>query len=36
VDLHQWMITDLASMRSKLFDSVIQLVRPDRWHEQAG
>ena len=35
MDLHQWMITDLASMRSKLFDSVIQLVRPDRWHEQA-
>lgn len=35
VDLHQWMITDLASVRSKLFDSVIRLVPSTRWHEQA-
>lgn len=35
MDLHAWMLSDLASMRSKLFDSVIRLVRTDRWHEQA-
>jgi len=35
VDLHQWMISDLASMRSKLFDSVVRLVPAARWHEQA-
>jgi hypothetical protein len=35
VDLHQWMLSDFAAMRSKLFDSVIRLVHPDRWHEQA-
>ena len=35
VDLHQWMLSDLAAMRSKLFDSVIRLVPAQRWHEQA-
>ena len=29
------MINDLASMRSKLFDSVVQLVPTARWHEEA-
>ena len=29
------MISDFASMRAKLFDSVVRLVRADRWHEQA-
>jgi len=28
------MISDFASMRSKLFDSVVRLVRAERWHEQ--
>jgi hypothetical protein len=35
VDLHEWMIADLASMRSKLFESVVQMVPTSRWHEQA-
>lgn len=35
VDLHAWMIADLASMRSKLFDSVIRMVPTSAWHEQA-
>jgi hypothetical protein len=35
MDLHAWMVGDLAGMRSRLFDSVIRLVRPERWHEQA-
>ena len=35
VDLHEWMIKDLAAVRSKLFDSVVRLVHADRWHEQA-
>ncbi|MGB8862078.1 MAG: hypothetical protein WCC60_22675 [Ilumatobacteraceae bacterium] len=35
MDLHEWMINDLTSMRAKLFDSVVRLVRHDRWHEQA-
>ncbi|MDO8361722.1 MAG: hypothetical protein Q7V88_02395 [Actinomycetota bacterium] len=35
MDLHGWMIADLASVRTKLFDSVVQLIRPERWHEQA-
>lgn len=29
------MLTDFASMRGKLFDSVVRLVPADRWHEQA-
>lgn len=29
------MISDFSSMRGKLFDSVVRLVRSDRWHEQA-
>ncbi|MES1170929.1 MAG: hypothetical protein ABUL56_01050 [Actinomycetota bacterium] len=35
MDLHEWMVSDLASVRSKLFDSVIRLVPVARWHEQA-
>ena len=35
VDLHDWMTADLASMRSKLCDSVVGLVPTARWHEQA-
>ena len=35
MDLHEWMVSDLASARSKLFDSVIQLVPTQRWCEQA-
>lgn len=35
VDLHAWMIADLASMRSKLFDSVIRMVPTSAWHDQA-
>ena len=34
MDLHEWMISDLASARSKLFESVIRLVPAARWHEQ--
>ena len=29
------MISDFAAMRGKLFDSVVRLVRADRWHERA-
>ncbi len=29
------MISDFGSMRAKLFESVVGLVRADRWHEQA-
>lgn len=36
VDLHEWMIADFASMRGELFDSVLRLVRAERWHEQNG
>jgi hypothetical protein len=35
MDLHQWMRSDLAGVRGKLFDSVVRLVPEDRWHEQA-
>jgi len=35
VDLHDWMTADSASLRSKLFDSVVRLVPTARWHEQA-
>ncbi len=35
MDLHEWMISDLASVRSKLFDAVVRLVPTDRWHEPA-
>lgn len=34
MDLHEWMVTDLAAVRSKLFDSVVALVPATRWHEQ--
>ena len=36
MDLHEWMVADLASVRSKLFDTVVGLVPAPRWHEQAG
>jgi hypothetical protein len=35
MDLHEWMVADLESVRSKLFDSVVSLVPTSRWHEQA-
>jgi len=35
MDLHEWMVADLAAVRSKLFDSVIGHIPSDRWHEQA-
>ncbi|MFM2077404.1 MAG: hypothetical protein RJA49_1294 [Actinomycetota bacterium] len=35
MDLHQWMRTDLAAVRTKLFDSVVALVPSERWHEAA-
>lgn len=35
MDLHQWMLTDLAAVRTKLFDSVVGLIPTERWHEQA-
>ncbi len=34
MDLRTWMISDLASMRSKLTESVIAVVPVDRWFEQ--
>ncbi len=34
MDLHEWMIADLGAVRSKLFDTVVQLVPATRWHEQ--
>ena len=33
MDLHQWMLADLAGVRTKLFDSVVGLIPSDRWHE---
>ncbi|MEQ1874106.1 MAG: DinB family protein [Ilumatobacteraceae bacterium] len=35
MDLHDWMVADLAAVRSKLFDTVVRLVPASRWHEQA-
>ena len=35
VNLHAWMMADLASVRTKLFDTVVRLVPQERWHEQA-
>lgn len=35
MDLHQWMLSDLAGVRTKLFDSVVRLVPPERWLEPA-
>jgi len=35
MDLHRWMLADLAGVRTKLFGSVLELVPPERWHEQA-
>lgn len=34
MDLHRWMLTDLAGVRAKLFTSVLELVPAHRWHEQ--
>jgi hypothetical protein len=34
VDLHEWMLTDVASVRGKLFDAVVARVPTDRWTEQ--
>jgi hypothetical protein len=34
MDLHQWMLTDLAGVRAKLLDSVAALIPTERWHEQ--
>ena len=33
MDLHQWMLSDLAGVRTKLFDQVVRLVPTDRWLE---
>jgi len=33
MDLHHWMLADLAGVRTKLFESVLGLVPNDRWHE---
>jgi hypothetical protein len=33
MDLHEWMRTDLAAVRTKLLDSVVALVPVERWHE---
>lgn len=35
MDVHTWIGTDLASVRSKLFDSVLNIVPESRWIEQA-
>ncbi len=35
MDLHDWMVSDLAAARVKLFDTVVRLVPAARWHEQA-
>lgn len=35
VDLHQWMNADLASLRGKLTNGVVEMVPHERWHEQA-
>lgn len=33
MDLHQWMLADLAAVRSKLFDSIAALIPTERWLE---
>jgi hypothetical protein len=35
MDLHHWMLADLAAVRTKLFESVVAMVPSERWHEQA-
>ena len=35
VDLHAWTMADLASLRGKLTNGVVELVPQERWHEQA-
>jgi hypothetical protein len=35
MDLHQWMLDDLAAVRGKLFDSVVDVVPRERWLEHA-
>jgi hypothetical protein len=34
VDVHSWIVADLAGVRSKLTDSVLRMVPEDRWFEQ--
>lgn len=34
MDLHQWMLNDLAAVRAKLLDSVVAMIPTDRWLEQ--
>jgi predicted Zn-dependent protease with MMP-like domain len=34
MDLHQWMLNDLAAVRDKLLDSVVSLIPTERWLEQ--
>lgn len=34
MDLHQWMLNDVAAVRAKLLDSVAALVPTDRWLER--
>ena len=36
MDLHEWMVADLASVRSKLFDTVVRVIPAERWHEQVA
>ncbi|MEO5724540.1 MAG: DinB family protein [Ilumatobacteraceae bacterium] len=35
MDLHTWMLNDLAGVRAKLTDGVLGRVPADRWHEQS-
>jgi hypothetical protein len=34
MDLHQWMLNDLAAVRAKLLDSVVSFIPAERWLEQ--
>jgi DinB superfamily len=36
VDLHTWMLNDVASVRSKLCDGVLARVPPEEWADQTG
>ncbi|MEO5901321.1 MAG: hypothetical protein ABIR68_14505 [Ilumatobacteraceae bacterium] len=36
MDLHTWMLNDLASVRSKLCDGVLARVPPEQWADQGG
>ena len=35
MDLRQWIVTDVAAVRAKLFDSVVGMVPAERWLEPA-